>query len=101
MKIAWSSNAHLQPTGYATICKNVVPYIKKHSHHELIEVAISGLNRVMPFDWDGVKVYGATGMGGKLGIGDWPGIQAIEKPDVWMLNFDAWATGPAIVQTGI
>ena len=101
MKIAWSSNAHMQPTGYATICKNVVPYIQKHSHHEMIEVAISGLNRVIPFDWDGVKVYGATGMGGKLGVGDWPSIQGIEKPDVWMLNFDAWAVGPAIVQSGI
>jgi len=101
MKIVWASNAHLQPTGYATITKNVVPYIQKHSDHEMVEVAISGLNRVIPFDWDGVKVYGTTGMGGKLGIGDWPSIQATEKADVWMLNFDAWAVGPTIVNSGI
>jgi len=101
VKIIWASNAHMQPTGYGTVCKNVVSYIQNNSEHQMVEVAISGLSRVLPFDWNGVKVYGASGLGGKLGIGDWPSIQAQEKADVWMLNFDAWAVGKSIVQTGI
>lgn len=101
MRIIWNSNGFLQPTGYATVCKNVVPYIQEHSHHQMIHVANSGFNRVMPFDWNGVKVYGSSGYGGQLGIGDWQGIQAIEKPDVWLLNFDGWATGPEVVRSGV
>jgi len=67
----------------------------------MIEFAVSGILRVLPHDWKGIKVYGCTGHGGKLGVGDWPTVHALEKPDVWLLNFDVWALGPAIAQTGI
>lgn len=101
MKIVWCSNMHLQPTGYATICRHVVPHVQNNSHHEMVEFAISGISRVLPFEWKGIKVYGVTGHGGKFGMGDWPTVQALEKPDVWLLNFDAWAAGPVIAQMGI
>ena len=71
MKAVWTSNFHGQPTGYATICRNVVPYIQNNSKHEMVEFAISGINRVLPTTWKGVKVYGASNFGGKFGQGDW------------------------------
>jgi len=92
MKIAWTANYHGQPTGYGVICKNVVPYIQNNSKHDMIEVAISGISRVLPDVWKGVTVYGGSNFGGKFGLGDWPTIQTLEQPDIWMLNFDAWAT---------
>lgn len=101
MKIVWVANYHLQPTGYGTICRHVAPHVQNNSKHEVIEFAISGLSRVMPHDWKGVKVYGCTGYGGKFGLSDWPTVNALEKPDVWLLNFDAWAGGANIVKTGI
>ena len=101
MKIVWVSNFHGQVTGYGTICRHVVPYIQNNSRHEMIEFAMSGISRVLPFEHKGVKVYGVTGQGGKFGLGDWPTIQDVEKPDIWLLNFDCWAGGSAIPKVGI
>ena len=101
MKVIWVSNYHGQATGYGTVCRHVVPYINNNSRHEMIEFAMSGLSRVLPFEDHGVKVYGCTGQGGKFGVGDWLSVQAAEKADVWLLNFDAWAEGQRIASTGI
>jgi len=101
VKVVWVSNYHGQATGYGTVCRHVVPYIQNNSKHEMIEFAMSGLSRVLPFEYQGVKVYGITGQGGKLGLGDWPSVQATEKADIWILNFDAWAEGQRIARTGI
>ena len=101
MKIVWCSNYSGQPTGYGIICKNVVPYVQNNSKHQMIEFAISGINRVLPFTHDNVKTYGASNFGGKFGFGDWSTVNALENPDFWMLNFDAWAVGQSISNTGI
>lgn len=101
MKVIWVANYHGQPTGYGVICKHIVPYINNNSHHEMVEFAISGISRVLPSEYKGVKVYGATGYGGKFGFGDWLTVNALEKADVWLLNFDVWALGAAIAQAGI
>ena len=91
----WVGNQHDQPTGYGTIAKKVIQYVQHNSRHEMVEFAISGLQRVRPYEWDGVKVYSQSTYGGKMGLGDWASVQAKENPDVWMLNFDAWATADA------
>jgi len=101
MKIVWCSNYSGQPTGYGVICNNVVPYIQHNSKHEMVEFAISGINRVLPFVNNGIKVYGSSNFGGKMGVGDWPAIQNLERPDMWMLNFDAWASERSIPKLGI
>ena len=101
MRICWVSNHHNQPTGYATICRNVVPYIQNNSKHQMVEFAISGIQRVLPETWKNVKVYGATNFGGKFGQGDWATVHNLENPDVWMINFDAWAAGASIPNVGI
>ena len=67
----------------------------------MVEFAISGLTRCHPFEWDKVKVYGGSGRGGNFNIGDWPVVQEQEKADIWLVNFDAWATGDLIPRTGI
>ena len=101
MKIVWASNHHGQPTGYGVHCNHVVPHIQNNSHHEMIEFAFSGIQRLRPYEWKGVKVYGATPFGGSFGIADWGVVQALENPDVWMLHFDAWAEGERIRKTGV
>lgn len=101
MKIVWTANHHAQPTGYATIARNVIPYIQNNSKHSVVEFAISGISRMMPYEWEGVKVYGPSPWGGQFGLNDWQSVQILEKPDIWMLNFDLWATGNNIPRTGI
>jgi len=101
MKIVWAGNHHGQPTGYGVICKNVVSHIQNNSKHEMVEFAISGIQRVLPTTWGNVKVYGASNYGGQFGLGDWATVQAIENADVWLLNFDAWAAGPNISKIGV
>jgi len=92
LKIMWVGNQHDQPTGYGTIAKNVIQHVHHNSRHEMMEFAISGIQRVRPYMWDGVKVFGQSTYGGKMGLGDWARIQKDEKPDLWMINFDAWGT---------
>lgn len=101
MKIVWVSNYHAQPTGYGTIARHVIPHVQHNSHHQMVEFAVSGVARCLPGEWNGVKTYGCTGHGGKFGVGDWKIVQDIEKPDIWLLNFDAWAGGSAVTQAGI
>ena len=95
MKVMWVGNQHDQPTGYGTIAKNVIQHVQHNSQHQMVEFAVSGVQRVRPYEWEGVKVYSQSTYGGKMGLGDWASVDAIEKPDVWMLNFDAWATADA------
>jgi len=101
MKIIWAGNAHIQATGYGNICKHVVSYVQHNSKHKMVEFAVSGLNRCQPFDWDKVKVYGGSGRGGNFHIGDWPVVQGQEQADIWLVNFDAWATGDLIPRSGV
>ena len=95
MRIVWVGNQHDQPTGYGTIAKNVIQHVHHNSRHEMMEFAVSGIQRVRPYMWDGVKVFGQSSYGGKMGLGDWARIQKDEDPDLWMINFDAWATSDA------
>jgi len=67
----------------------------------MVEFAISGISRIAPFEWNGVKVYGATPFGGQFGLADWSTVQQLEKPDVWCLNWDLWASGNTIPKTGV
>ena len=92
MRIMWTGNQHDQPTGYGTIAKNVIQHVHHNSKHEMMEFAISGIQRVRPYMWEGVKVFGTSSYGGKMGLGDWGRIQKEENPDLWMINFDAWGT---------
>lgn len=101
MKIVWCANHHYQPTGYGTIARHLIPYIHHNSRHEVAEFAISGISRLQPHEWEGVKVYGATPFGGHMGYADWGTVQGIEKPQVWVMNWDLWATGDLIPKTKI
>ena len=92
MRIVWVGNQHDQPTGYGTIAKNVIQHVHHNSRHEMMEFAISGLQRVRPYVWDGVKVFSQSTYGGKMGLGDWANLDKKENVDLWMINFDAWAT---------
>jgi len=101
MKIVWASNYHQQPTGYATVARHVIQYLQHNSRHQIVEFAVSGLARTLPSTWKGVTVYGNSGQGGQFGVGDWRIVQNLEKPDIWMVNFDAWAAGPLVAQSGV
>jgi len=101
MRIVWVGNHHNQPTGYGIIAKHVIDYVHHNSRHEMVEFAVSGIQRCYPSDWNGITVYGQSNYGGKHGIGDWSTVDKMEQPDLWMVNFDAWATGDLIPKSGV
>lgn len=98
MKIVWASNSMLQPTGYGRIAREILPRIQNESDHEIVQYAVSGLTHSMPVPLNGVKVYGSSSQGGNLGVRDYPIVDQMENPDIWVLNFDAWILGQALQQ---
>jgi len=98
MKIVWASNAMIQPTGYGRIAREILPRIQNESDHEVVQYAVSGLTHTMPIPLNGVRVYGNSSQGGNLGVQDYPVVNQMENPDIWLLNFDAWTVGQALQQ---
>lgn len=98
MKIVWASNAMIQPTGYGRIAREILPRIQNESDHEVVQYAVSGLTHTLPIPLNGVRVYGNSSQGGQLGVQDYPIVNQLENPDVWLLNFDAWTVGQALQQ---
>lgn len=98
MKIVWASNAMLQPTGYGRIAREILPRIQDESDHEVVQYAVSGLTHSMPFPLNGVTVYGNSSQAGTLGVRDYPIVNQMENPDIWLLNFDARVIRQALQQ---
>lgn len=101
MKISWTTNSFRQPTGYARIVREILPILKEKSDHEFIHFAISGMSRLMPFEWKGIPIYSKSSYGGQFGEYDWGVVDKKENIDMWLLNFDVWGISSVIKQVGI
>lgn len=98
MKIVWASNAMIQPTVTGRIAREILPRIQNESDHEVMQYAVSGLTHIIPLPLNGVKVYGKSSRSGNLGVRDYPIVNRMENPDIWLLNFDAWRVGQGLQQ---
>lgn len=93
LNILWWSNYMLQPTGYGTVARNLLPLLQDQTKHEFTHLACSGLENTRPFVSNGVKTYGKSSQGGNLAANDVPHIAQIEDIDLILAHFDLWAIG--------
>lgn len=96
MKIVWASDAMIQATGYGRLAREILPRIQSGSNHEVVQYAVSGLTHIMPVTLNGIQVYGTSRQAGTLGVQDYPTVNRMENPDIWLLNFDAWVVGQTL-----
>lgn len=101
MKVSWTTNSFRQPTGYARIVREVLPILQEKSKHDFIHFAISGMDRLMPFEWKGIPVYSNSSYGGNFGENDWKVVDKKENVDMWLMNFDMWGLSSIIEKIGV
>lgn len=100
-KIVWASDFMLQPTREARIARELLPRLQERSDHEIVQYAVSGLDRTLPFPLQDVTVYGNSAQSGPLGASDFPLVDERESADFWVLNISPRTVGSHLGQMGL
>lgn len=104
MRVSWTSNHFMQPTGYGTIARNILPILQEKSDHNFVHFAISGASRLMPHknkEWADIPIYSKSSYGGNFGENDWKVVDKKESVDMWLMNFDMWGISNQVEKIGV